>query len=140
MPECISLSGLAFQIATSLTLTMRAMAIVAGILVFIDCFKIWTGIEKPPHNPIQNANAWAILSVTAAVGGAGLISYGQPTIGGQSGFWPNLIILFIWTGLATGLVYRASTRAHRSIYIWASSTLFITAGSVISLLRTLGIG
>lgn len=119
------------DVAVAFIQSMRAMAIIAGVLVLFDSLKIYAGVERPPHNPQRNAVGWALLAFTAALGGSGLIYFGQPTVGGQDGMWPNLVVAFIWSGWATGLVYRASVRAQRGWMIWAAMAIIVGAGTIL---------
>jgi cytochrome b len=123
------------EFLTYWTLVMRTLAIVAGILVSIDCVKIWTGTEHPPHNPIANAIAWALIATTAAFGAIGLVLAKQPTISADNVLFGAVAIAYIWTGMSAGLVTRAIIRAVRPKFTIMSVVLFVTAGVVLEVLQ-----
>lgn len=117
------------DVLTALTMTMRALAIVAGSLVFIESVKVLLTDHMPKRCPKKDAIVWAQLAATIAIGGTLLILYGEPTVDTYISIYARLVVLGIWSGLSLGLALRQSFARERPYYIWASVLIFIFAGT-----------
>ncbi len=108
--------------------TARAIGVVTGILVFFDLF---SHQDHPPHDPKKNAVAWAMIALGCATGGAMMLydRYG----GHENPVDATAARALLWSFLATGVVMRASMRAHYPGLIWLSSLLIGICGFVFSL-------
>lgn len=122
------------DILTALTMTMRALAIVAGSLVFIESVKVLLTDHMPKRCPKKEAIAMALLAATIAIGGTSLILAGEPTVETYTSIYGRLVVLGIWSGLSLSLALRQSFARERPCYIWASVLIFILAGTTLQVI------
>jgi hypothetical protein len=121
------------EILAAITQAYRALTLVVGALVLIDCAKTFAGLkENPPHNPHKNAMAWGFVAAGTFIGATSLMLYGRPISSAAPDLIYSLTICFLWAFVSTGLVIRSASRVHRPLFIHASSVLFLIAGTLLS--------
>ncbi len=118
-------------------LAARTLAIVAGVLVLLDSFKIVTGIERPQHHPQGNAIAWGIIAAAALIGASGLLYFGEINSGLSGNLWGEISALIVWAGFAAGLSYRDAIRSLRPRLIVKAAALFFLAGFALATMEAL---
>lgn len=89
--------------------------------------------EQPPYSPFRNALAWLIISVSGIIGAMFFIYGGQITYGRQDGLTSQFGVFVIWTGLATGVVFRAADRSVKPRLIWRACAIFGVAGFALTM-------
>lgn len=120
-------------------LTQRALAFVAGILVFFEALRIIRGVVTAKIDPKGNAIGWAMVSL-AAVGGAGtflIVGEGRVTMTGWS---VELGALWVWTLIAWSLVWMMARQSPRPAYIITSAVMFSLSGVALTLIEGSRIG
>lgn len=119
------------------TLSARALAIVAGMLVCLDSFKIMTGIEHPAHHPKGNALAWGLIAITAIAGSATFIYIRQFNPLSAHSTIGQVSTLGLWLGISAGLVWRAAIRSFRPGLLFLSGGIFYLAGLALSVVEAM---
>lgn len=125
------------MLITAATLAARALAIVAGMLVCLDSFKIMTGIEHPAHHPKGNALAWGLIAITAFAGSVAFIYIRQFSPTSAHSWTGQATTLGLWFGLSAGLVWRAAIRSFRPGLLFLSGAIFYLAGFGLSVAEAL---
>ena len=118
---------------TGLSQALRGLAIFAGVILILDLFKIYAGVEKPVHNPKANARAWGLVSLGSIFGGSYAIGLGHFPTSLTDSFSQTVTAFWMWLCLAAGLVDRAAIRSLRPSFIYASSIMFTITGTALFL-------
>lgn len=121
---------------TGLSQGLRGLALFAGVILILDCIKIYAGlVEDPPHHSKGNARAWSLVAIGAVIGGWSVLELGISLFSTYKTPLQQVAIFLMWMFIATGLVDRAALRTTRPLYIFVSSTLFLVTATILYLGR-----
>lgn len=120
-----------YEILLILVQCFRLLAIVAGILVAVESYKILVYDIEHEFCHKKNSFAWLWMGIACFSGGALLILNDEPTVTFNSGYIGLITVLWIWFSLCAVLLVRASMISKNSKFIWIASSVFIVSGLIL---------